>query len=78
MLIPMERSRKRPAWHVALMVEKMSASRILLGRREGTNHVEEGGVDSRIILKLILKEWYRVCTRFACLPACQKWWISFV
>jgi predicted transcriptional regulator len=47
---------------LARMVSKMTANSILLGRREGTNHVEERGVDGGIILKLILNECYEVFT----------------
>jgi len=59
MLMSMKCSRKRPAWHVARMVDEMSANCILLGTSipEGTNHVEERGIDISIILKLILCEW---------------------
>jgi hypothetical protein len=39
------------------MGEGRGAYRILVGRPEGRNHLEDPGVDGRIILKWIFKEW---------------------
>jgi hypothetical protein len=40
------------------MGEGRGAYRILVGRPEGRNHLEDPGiVDGRIILKLIFKKW---------------------
>jgi hypothetical protein len=39
------------------MVEGRGAYRILVGRPEGRNHLEDPGVDGRIILKWIFKKW---------------------
>jgi hypothetical protein len=36
---------------------RRGAYRILVGRPEGKNHLEDPGVDGRIILKLIFKKW---------------------
>jgi hypothetical protein len=32
-------------------------NRILVGRPEGRNHLEDPGIDGRIILKLVFKKW---------------------
>jgi hypothetical protein len=45
------------AGHVARMVEKSGAYRILVGRPEGMRPLGDPGVDGRIILKCILKKW---------------------
>jgi hypothetical protein len=39
------------------MWEGRGAYRILVGRPEGRNHLEDTGVDWRIILKWIFKKW---------------------
>jgi hypothetical protein len=39
------------------MGEGRCAYRILVGRPEGRNHLEDPGVDGRIILKWIFKKW---------------------
>jgi hypothetical protein len=49
--------RMRLAGHVARMGEGRGAYRILVGRPEGRNHLEDPGVDGRIILKWIFKKW---------------------
>jgi hypothetical protein len=49
--------RMRWAGHVAHMGEERGACRILVGRPEGRNHVEDPDVDGRIILKWIFKKW---------------------
>jgi hypothetical protein len=38
-------------------VRGRSAYRILVGRPEGRNHLEDPGIDVRIILKWIFKKW---------------------
>jgi hypothetical protein len=43
--------------HVAHMGEGRGAYRILVGRPEGRNHLEDPGIDGRIILKWIFKKW---------------------
>jgi hypothetical protein len=45
--------RMRWAGHVARMGEGRGTYRILIGRPEGRNHLEDPGVDGRIILKWI-------------------------
>jgi hypothetical protein len=47
----------RWAGHVARMGEGTGAYRILVGRPEGRNQLEDPGVDGRIILKWIFKKW---------------------
>jgi hypothetical protein len=39
------------------MGERRGAYRVLVGKPEG-DHLEDPGVDGRIILKWILEEWY--------------------
>jgi hypothetical protein len=46
--------RLRWAGHVARMGERRGACRVLVGKPDGRNHLEDRGVDGRIILKLIL------------------------
>ena len=43
--------------HVARMEGKRGANRVLVGKPEGKNHLEDPGVDDRIILKWILENW---------------------
>jgi hypothetical protein len=43
--------------HVAYMGDMRGAYRVFVWRHEGRNHLEDLGVDGRIILKLITKKW---------------------
>jgi hypothetical protein len=45
-----------PEGHAARVGEKRGAYRILVGRPEGRDHLEDSGVDVRIILKWIFKK----------------------
>ena len=47
----------RWAGHVARLGERRGAYRILVGKPEGKNHLEDPVVDGRIILKLIFRKW---------------------
>jgi len=47
----------RWAGHLARMKESRNACMVLVGRTEGKNHMEDVGVDGRIILKCILKKY---------------------
>ena len=45
------------AGHVARMGERRGVYRVLVGKSEGKNHLEDPGVDGRIILRLIFRKW---------------------
>ena len=47
----------RWAGHVARMGEKRGLYRVLVGRAEGKSHLENPGVDGRIILRWIFRKW---------------------
>jgi len=42
---------------VACMEERRSVYRILVGKPEGKNQLEDPGVDERIILRWIFRKW---------------------
>jgi hypothetical protein len=57
--------RLRWAGHVARMGKRRSAYRVLVGKPQGRNHLEDPGVDGRIILKWIFERldgggWHRL------------------
>jgi hypothetical protein len=64
--------RMRWAEHVALMGERRGVYRVLVGKPEGKNHLEDPGVDGRAILICILRNsdvrvwngssWLRIVT----------------
>jgi len=47
----------RWAGHVAHIGERRGTYIVLMGRRYGNNHLEERGVDERIILRWIFRKW---------------------
>jgi hypothetical protein len=49
-------TRMRWVGHVACMGEGRGAYRSLVGRPEGRNHLEDPGIDGRMILKWIFKK----------------------
>jgi hypothetical protein len=49
--------RMRWAAHVVRMGEIRDAYRVLVGKPEGRNHLEDPGLHGRIILKWILENW---------------------
>jgi hypothetical protein len=50
---------RRMSWagHEALMGDTRDTYRVLVGRPEGRDHLEDLGVDRRVILKWIFKKW---------------------
>ena len=53
----MKSRRMRWAWYVARMRERTGVYRLLEERPEGKNHLEDPGVDGRIILRWIFRKW---------------------
>jgi len=47
----------RWAGHVARMGERRGVYRVLVGKPEGKNHLEDPDVDGRIILRWIFRKW---------------------
>ena len=47
----------RLAWHVARMQERRVVYRVLVGKPEGRDHLENPGADGRIILRWIMMKW---------------------
>jgi PAS domain-containing protein len=51
------KSRMRWMGHVAGMGQRRGIYRVLVGKPEGKNHLEDPGVDGRIILRWIFRKW---------------------
>jgi len=49
--------RVRWAGHVARIGERSGVYRVLTGKPEGKNHLEDPGVDERIILRWMFRNW---------------------
>jgi hypothetical protein len=49
--------RLRWAGHITRVGKRRSAYKVLVGKREGRNRLEDQGVDGRKILKWILEKW---------------------
>jgi hypothetical protein len=47
----------REVGQVAHMGERRGVWRVLVGKSEGKNHLEDPGVDGRIILSWIFRKW---------------------
>jgi hypothetical protein len=47
----------RWAGYVACVGERRSIYRVLVGKPEGKNHLEDPGVDGRVILRWIFRRW---------------------
>ena len=45
------------AVYVASMGEIRGAYRVLVGKREGKNHLEDAGMNRRMILRHIFRKW---------------------
>jgi len=43
--------------HVACRVERRSVYRVLVRKPEGKNHLEDPGIDGKIILRWIIRKW---------------------
>jgi hypothetical protein len=54
--------RMRWAWHVACMGERRVVYRGLMGNLRERDHLENPGVDERIILRWIMRKWDREWT----------------
>jgi len=55
--------RMRWAGHVARMGERRVLYRVLVGKPEERDHLEEPGIDGRIILRWIFRKWHMgICT----------------
>jgi len=50
---------RRMRWmgHVACMGESRGVYRVLVGKTEGKNHLEDPGIEGRIILRWIFRKW---------------------
>jgi hypothetical protein len=49
----------RCMWQVARMENRRGAYRVMVGRSEGKSHLEDIGIDGKIILKWVSKKWDR-------------------
>jgi hypothetical protein len=49
--------RMRRAGHAARMAESRGLFRVSVGKPEGKSHLEDPGVDGRIILRLVFSKW---------------------
>ena len=54
-----QQRRIRRAGHVARMRERRGAQRVLMGNLRVRDHLEDPGVDGRIILRWIFEKWDR-------------------
>jgi hypothetical protein len=49
--------RMRWAGRVARVGGRRGVYRVLVGKSEGKNHLEDPGIDGRVILRRILRKW---------------------
>jgi hypothetical protein len=49
--------KKEMGEHVAHMDERRGQYRVLVGKPEGSNHLEDPGIDGRIIVRRIFRKW---------------------
>jgi hypothetical protein len=56
-IVRVNKSRLRWAGHVARMGERRGVYKVLVGKPEGKNHLEDAGIDVRIILRWIFRKW---------------------
>jgi len=68
----------RWAGHVAHMGEISDAYRVLMGKPEGRNHLEDPGVDGRIILRWIFRKWDGGCMDWIDLAQDRDRWLFLV
>jgi len=53
----MKSRRMRWAWHVACVGEGRGVYRVLVGNLREGNHLEDPGVDERLILRSVFRKW---------------------
>jgi hypothetical protein len=58
------------------MRENIDACRILVGKPEGKNHLEDLGVEGKIIIKYIFKKWDGGVYWIHLAQNSDKWWAS--
>jgi len=47
--------------HVAQMEERRNVERVLMGKPEGKNHLEDPDINGRLILRWMFRKWDNLC-----------------
>ena len=63
----MSGSRMRWVGHVASKRERIGTYKVLVGRPEGRKHLQDPGIDGRVMLKWIIKKWNGTWNGLICL-----------